>query len=109
MIIRNARVLTFDPANRVLDSASVEVLDDGAIGAVGSIRRRAAEEIDARGRLLMPALINAHSHLYSTLARGISLAGPAPANFAEILKKLWWRLDCALDARDVYYLSLIHI
>jgi putative selenium metabolism protein SsnA len=107
MIIRNARVLTFDPANRVLDSASVEVLDDGAIGAVGSIRRRAAEEIDARGRLLMPALINAHSHLYSTLARGISLAGPAPANFAEILKKLWWRLDCALDARDVYYSALV--
>jgi putative selenium metabolism protein SsnA len=54
----------------------------------------------------MPALINAHSHLYSTLARGISLPGPAPANFAEILEKLWWRIDRALDTRDVYYSAL---
>jgi putative selenium metabolism protein SsnA len=107
MIVRNARVLTFDSANRVLDSASVEVLADGAIGAVGAVRRRAPDEIDARGRLLMPALINAHSHLYGTLARGMALPGPAPENFAEILKKLWWRLDCALDARDVYHSALV--
>jgi len=110
MIIRNARVLTFDSANRVLDSASVEVLEDGSIGAVGAIRRRAPDEtgaIDAGGRLLMPALINAHSHLYSTLARGITLAGPAPKNFAEILASVWWRIDRALDARDVYYSALV--
>ena len=107
MIIRNARVLTFDSANRVLDSASVEVLPDGAIGAVGAIRRRPADEVDARGRLLMPALINAHSHLYSTLARGISLPGPAPKNFAEILERLWWRIDRALEGRDVYHSALV--
>ena len=47
MIVRNARVLTFDSANRVLDSASVEVPADGAIGAVGAVRRRAPDEIDA--------------------------------------------------------------
>jgi putative selenium metabolism protein SsnA len=107
MIVRNARVLTFDSANRVLHSAAVEVLADGSIGAVGTVRRRHAESIDAGGRLLMPALINAHSHLYSTLARGISLRGPAPKNFAEILNKLWWRLDRALNAQDVYYSALV--
>jgi putative selenium metabolism protein SsnA len=107
MIIRNARVLTFDAANRVLDAASVEILADGSIGAVGTIRRRDASVIDAGGRLLMPALINAHSHLYSTLARGISLRGPAPRNFTEILTKLWWRLDRALNAQDVYYSALV--
>jgi putative selenium metabolism protein SsnA len=107
MIIRNARVLTFDSTNRVLDSASVEVLADGSIGTVGTVRRRDAAVIDAGGRLLMPALINAHSHLYSTLARGISLRGPAPKNFTEILNKLWWRLDRALNLQDVYYSALI--
>ena len=35
MIIRNARVLTFDSANRVLDSGAVEILPDGSIGQVG--------------------------------------------------------------------------
>jgi len=34
MIIRNARVLTFDSANRVLDSGAVEILPDGTIGQV---------------------------------------------------------------------------
>ena len=163
MIIHNARVLTFDSANRVLNSGAVEILPDGSIGQVNdsmagaerssalrqpSISRRLRREnrrgthntrtsalpagaalsdhhprretrrpssseegshetYDARGKLLMPALINCHTHLYSTLARGISLPGRAPRNFAEILKKLWWRLDRTLNPDDVYYSALV--
>ena len=59
-----------------------------------------------QGRLLMPALINCHTHLYSTLARGMHLPGPPPADFPAILKKLWWRLDRALNEDDVYYSAL---
>jgi putative selenium metabolism protein SsnA len=55
----------------------------------------------------MPALINCHTHLYSTLARGMGLPGRPPANFPEILKELWWRLDRALTEDDVYYSALI--
>jgi putative selenium metabolism protein SsnA len=114
MIIHNARVLTFDAANRVLASGAVEIRSDGSIGWVKETRQlttssfpTAGEEIvDAQGRLLMPALINCHTHLYSTLARGIPLAGRAPRNFPEILKKLWWRLDRALSPEDVYYSAL---
>jgi len=111
VIITNARIVTFDQANRVLDSGSVEILPDGTIGAVGQgsspARPGGPRRIDAQGRLLMPALINCHTHLYSTLARGISLAGAAPRNFPEILKKVWWRLDCALNEEDVYYSALV--
>ncbi len=59
------------------------------------------------GACIMPALINCHSHLYGTLARGIALPGAAPADFPAILKKLWWRLDRALNLEDVYYSALI--
>jgi putative selenium metabolism protein SsnA len=118
MIIRNARVLTFDSANRVLDSGTVEILPDSTIGSVERSgvppatapprgKKRNPETIDAQGKLLMPALINCHTHLYSTLARGISLGGSAPRNFPEILKKLWWRLDRALNLDDVYYSALV--
>jgi putative selenium metabolism protein SsnA len=107
MIIANARILTFDSANRVLDSGSVEIRPDGSIGAVSSARARGKNVIDAQGKLLMPALINCHTHLYSTLARGISLPGRAPRNFPEILQKLWWRLDRALNEEDVYYSALV--
>ena len=69
--------------------------------------RRQPGSIDARGKLLMPALINCHTHLYSTLARGIRLPGRPPRNFVEILRKLWWRLDRALNEDDVYYSALV--
>ena len=97
MIIRNARVLTFDAGSRVLERAAVRIGAGGAIASVGEAGGQAPSEevLDAGGRLLMPALINCHTHLYSTLARGIALPGPAPKNFPEILKKLWWRLDRA--------------
>ena len=107
MIITNARILTFDSENRVLDSGSVEIRPDGAIGDVRRERARGKNIIDAKGKLLMPALINCHTHLYSTLARGISLPGRAPKNFPEILQKLWWRLDRALNEEDVYYSALV--
>jgi putative selenium metabolism protein SsnA len=63
--------------------------------------------VDAGGRLLMPALINCHTHLYSTLARGMSLPGRPPRNFPQILEKLWWRLDRSLNADDIYYSALV--
>lgn len=107
MIFTNARVATFDGANRVLESASVEVCPDGTIGTVAAGAPPPGDAVDAGGRLLMPALINCHTHLYSTLARGIAIPGHAPANFREILRKLWWRLDRAMNADDVYYSALV--
>jgi putative selenium metabolism protein SsnA len=104
MILTNARIVTFDSADRVIDAGSVEIRADGTIGFV---KRGRVPGIDAGGRLLMPALINCHTHLYSTLARGMLLPGPPPANFQEILKKLWWRLDRALTADDIYYSALV--
>lgn len=48
--------------------------------------------------VMRPGAVNAHTHLYSGLA---SLGMPAPAqkptNFVEILERVWWRLDRALD------------
>jgi putative selenium metabolism protein SsnA len=107
MILANARILTFDPANRILDSGFVEVRPDGLIGLVGSRRPSGADVVDCGGRLLMPALIDCHSHLYGALARGIPLPGKPPADFPAILKKLWWRVDRALDPDDVYYSALV--
>jgi len=106
MILTNARILTFDSANRVLERSSVEILADGSIGKIRGAGSRPAEAIDAAGRVLMPALINCHTHLYSTLARGLVLPGPAAANFPAILKRLWWRLDRALTEDDVYLSAL---
>ncbi len=113
MIIRNARIVTLDSENRVLDSGAVQILPEGSLGWVEEMAKldpaqlREEQLLDAHGMLLMPALINCHTHLYGTLARGMRPPEPAPKNFSEILEKLWWRLDRALNEEDVYYSALV--
>ncbi len=66
--IRGAKVLTQDAQRRVLD---VDVLvRDGVIAQVGEVKERADEIIDAKGMLLLPGLVNTHTHLAMTLFRG---------------------------------------
>lgn len=46
----------------------------------------------------MPGAVNAHTHVYSGLAPlGMPRPAPAPRSFVEILQRVWWRLDRALD------------
>lgn len=43
-------------------------------------------------------MLNAHTHLYSGLAPlGVPAPTPPPENFVQILERLWWRLDRAID------------
>lgn len=56
-----------------------------------------AESItDCQNALVLPGLVNCHSHLYATFARGLSIFYE-PASFQQILDQLWWRLDRHLD------------
>jgi len=42
--------------------------------------------------------VNAHTHIYSGLAPlGMPAPERAPENFVQILERIWWRLDRALD------------
>ena len=66
-----------------------------------------ADTLDAHGQLVMPGAICAHTHFYGAFARGMSIPGPAPRDFPEILRRLWWPLDQALTAEDVTYSALV--
>ncbi len=69
---------------------------DGVIAATAD---PAAAVIACPGGEIAPGAVCAHTHLYSGLAPyGMPPAEPAPGNFIEILEKVWWRLDRALDA-----------
>lgn len=71
LILKHGIVLTMDDACPVLHDAFVGI-DAGKIVYVGTQepRIRARREIDMRGKLLMPGLINAHTHVPMTLLRG---------------------------------------
>lgn len=74
-LILNGRVLTLDAAGTCIDSGGVAV-KDGRIVDLGSeerMRSRPAKEIlDARGGIIMPGLVNAHTHLPMSLFRGLA-------------------------------------
>lgn len=101
----NGIVVTLGASNQVLWNASV-VTDGEQIAAVGSaaeMRSRfpQAEVVDCTGKIILPGFICAHHHFYSTMARGMSIPGEPASNFVEILERLWWKLDMALDDEDI--------
>jgi putative selenium metabolism protein SsnA len=62
--------------------------------------------LSAAGKVVIPGLVNGHTHLYSTFARGLSKARPA-RDFMGVLRNLWWRLDRALTTEDCYQSALV--
>ncbi len=96
----------------VTSTAAPEVVIGGAVAwqgerivAVGAEAELAAHypgavALDARGGVIMPGLVNLHHHFYSALARGLD-PGVSMKNFGEVLDRLWWRLDRALDPATV--------
>ncbi len=86
------------------------IVEEGRIAKVGegpAPQVTGATKLDAQGKLFTPALVNAHTHLYSSLARGILLKAFAPQSFGQILEQLWWKLDRALDLEAVYLSALV--
>ena len=65
------------------------------------------ELLDAEGQYVMPGNICAHTHFYGAFSRGLSIPGEPAATFTEILEKLWWNLDKALDDEGVRYSALV--
>lgn len=56
---------------------------------------------DLTGRYLTGGFVAAHTHLYATLLRGLPLPSPAPKSLAELLERVIWKLDRALDLETV--------
>jgi putative selenium metabolism protein SsnA len=111
LLITNGHLVTLDASNSFIENGSI-LIQGNHIVDVGNFpadKYTVDRRIDARGSLVMPGLINAHHHLYSTFARGFTPPGPPAGNFEEILKRLWWKLDKALDTEDVYYSALLAI
>lgn len=85
------------------------ILFDNKIQAIGDMNHfqdDGYDIIDGTNQLVLPSLVVAHTHIYSTFARGLSLQFN-PSNFQEILDQLWWKLDAQLDQEEIYYSGLV--
>ena len=97
LLIGNGKLITRDEALPYLADGAV-VIEGESIKEVGDcaalkVKYPQAEFVDAKGGVIMPGLINAHTHIYSGLARGLGIEGNHPTGFLEVLEGMWWNID----------------
>ena len=100
-----------DPNRRVLERHSLAI-DRGRIVEIGKTedlqkRHSNVESVDATGQIVMPGLVCSHSHLYGMLLRGASLDITPPSDLTQILQRIWWPLDEAMNYEDAYASALV--
>ena len=101
----NGIVVTLGPNNRVIWNGSVVTEGENIVGVGDAAEMKSrfpeAEVVDCAGKIVLPGFICTHHHFYSTMARGMSIPGEPASNFVEILERLWWKVDRALDEDDI--------
>ena len=112
MLIINGKLITWGAENQILDEDWGLLVRNGRIEKIAPqadlIRNYPDEErLDAEGQYVMPGNICAHTHFYGAFSRGMGIPGDPPTNFTQILEKLWWHLDKALDEDGVRYSALV--
>ena len=116
-VLYNGRLITRDPLQPYFEKGAV-AFEGTKIAEVGEeaallAKYPDAKRIDAKGGVIMPAFINAHTHIYSALARGLSIVGNNPTNFYEVLDGTWWAIDRKLTLKgtkasaDALYIDCI--
>lgn len=106
-ILYHGMVFTRDAENPVIPNGAVvwegdRILEVGPASALLTAHAD-AERIDAKGGIILPAFINAHHHIYSAFARGLSIPGNNPTNFLEVLDGTWWKIDRHLNRKMTRY------
>lgn len=101
-MVRGARVVTQDPARRIVDADIT--IQSSRIAAIG--KRRAppgAAILDCTGMVVLPGLIQAHIHLCQTLFRGLA----DDLALEDWLRRRIWPLEAAHTEDSVYWSALL--
>jgi len=98
VIVRGGVIVTVDPDSNIV-SGDVAAIDGELVQVGGEYtpRTRDYEILDAEGCAVMPGLVQSHTHLCQTLARG---AGDDLA-LLDWLRKVVWPYEASLEAEDL--------
>src|SRR5438128_843688 len=100
LLIKGATVITVDGENNIfigdvfVEDGRIVALDASLIGA----EYKAAEVIEARGRILLPGFVQTHIHLCQTLFRGAA----DDLSLIDWLTKRIWPMEAAHTVESVF-------
>lgn len=110
-LIYNGTVLTMNPDRSVYKPGYVYIEHD-TIREVGEWPQDGSKQAllesaswvhDAEGKVIIPGLVNTHTHLFQTFIRGVSDDMP----LAQWLRQIIWPSSIAMEAEDFYLAALI--
>lgn len=107
LVIGNGKLFTRNDEMPFVENGAVAIEGTkiAAVGETEAIKKQYgdAEFIDTKGGVIMPAFINTHEHIYSAMARGLSIKGYNPKGFLDILDGQWWTIDRHLTLEQTKY------
>ena len=106
LLVTGGIVLTMDPSGTCIEDGAVAIVDSriAAVGASAAMKKwAAAKTIDAQGGIVMPGLINTHTHAAMTCFRG--LADDLP--LMDWLQEHIFPAEAKLDEPKVYSAALL--
>ncbi|MHA2004549.1 MAG: amidohydrolase family protein [Candidatus Thorarchaeota archaeon] len=106
-LIQGGLIVTGDTKGTIYSDGYV-LIEDNLIAKLGKGKPKGKADIviDAKGGVVIPGLITAHTHLYGILLRGASLNIEPPTDFAQILQRVWWPLDETMNLEDAHASAL---
>ena len=109
-LITNANILTFSGNKKdfyiqkgALYIGRGTILDFGKEKDVLVRNSSVTNRFDAKGRIVMPGLVDLHNHLYSSFFQNIPADNGKLENFSDYMNNYWWKLTDKLNSDGVYY------
>jgi len=104
IMIKNASwIVTIDKNRRIIRDGAIAIEDDRItdIGKTSDlIKRNSAEQrIDAKGKLILPGLVDGHLHTIQQLARGLADGVP----IQDLVYERIWPWESVMTAEDAYW------
>lgn len=108
-LIKNGWLLTLDSDSTVYDKGYV-LIEDDRISEIGQdearqfeLGKQADEVLDADGKIVLPGLVNSHTHLFQTFTKGLA----DDKTLLDWLREEIWPFSLQMEEEDFYLAALI--
>ncbi|MFV8417896.1 amidohydrolase [Mycoplasma sp. Sp48II] len=101
ILIKNATIITMDDVNKVIYDGNVYIEDKYIVNVTQDLDSefQADKVIDAHGNVLMPGLINCHTHIAMTILRNHA----DDVNLEDWLYNCIFPVEAKMGPQEVYY------